>query len=426
MDNALLQRGYQNCTIRSVAQSELVQAIDFSVARQIVIRTVRELGLRTSAEEVPIGSARGRVLAEPVSADRDYPALDRSLRDGFAVRSQDVPGLLEVRGELRAGERTDEPPLTAGNAIEIMTGAPLPNGADAVVMVEHVARTASGTRSQIRVERKLEPGQWISRRGSEALHGSVLIPAGERLDSSHVATLAMVGYSSVKVTRKPSVAILATGDELVDFGERPASHQIRNSNSYALAALVESSGGAPTILPIARDTASALRELLSQGLAHDVLLVSGGVSAGKYDLVKPVLRELGVSFQFEKVRIQPGQPTAFGMANIKPVFGLPGNPGSSMVTYRLFAEPAIRLLAGETEPTLPLLLARFSEPFRHKGGLTRFLPARLEPDGISVRHMPWQGSSDVPALAKANAYLIADHDRESWDIGDLIRVIPKL
>jgi molybdopterin molybdotransferase len=409
-----------------VAQSELKQAIDFSVARQIVIRTVRELGPRPSAEEVPIGNARGRILAEPVAADRDYPAIDRSLRDGFAVRREDVPGLLNVHGELRAGELTGEWPLTAGNAIEIMTGAPIPGGADGVVMVEHVARIASGGANQIRVDGKLEPGQWISRRGSEALMGTVLIPAGERLDSSHIATLAMVGYTGVKVARRPSVAILATGDELVGLGEKPAPHQIRNSNSYALAALVESSGASPTILPMARDTPSALRELLAQGLEHDVLLVSGGVSAGKYDLVKPALREFGVDFQFEKVRIQPGQPSAFGMANNKPVFGLPGNPGSSMVTYRLFAEPAIRLLAGETEPTLLLLLARFSEPFRHKGGLTRFLPAQLEPDGISVRHIPWQGSSDVPALAKANAFLIADHDRAGWDVGDLIRVIPKL
>lgn len=409
-----------------MAQPERKQAIDFHVARQIVISTVRGISPRLSAEHVPIGAARGRVLAEPVAADRDYPAVDRSLRDGFAVRSGDLPGLLNVCGELRAGEGTEGSPLTAGKATEIMTGAPVPSGADAVVMVEHVERIASGAGSQIRVEARSEPGQWISRRGSEASMGAILIPAGERLDSSHVATLAMVGYTGVKVSRRPSVAILATGDELVGLGERPEPHQIRNSNSFALAALVESSGASPTILPIARDTPAALRELLTQGLEHDVLLVSGGVSAGKYDLVKPALRELGVTFQFEKVRIQPGQPTAFGMANNKPVFGLPGNPGSSMVTYRLFAEPAIRLLAGETEPTLPLLLARFSEPFRHKAGLTRFLPARLEPDGISVRHIPWQGSSDVPALAKANAFLIADHDRESWDVGDLIRVIPKL
>lgn len=409
-----------------MAPPELKQAIEFSIARQMVIRTVRAVGTKLSTEDVPIGAARGRILAEPLAADRDYPALDRSLRDGFAVRVDDVPGLLNVRGELRAGEVTGESPLTAGDAIEIMTGAPVPSGANAVVMVEHIERIVSLGGNQIRVGGSVEPGQWISRRGSEALMGSVLIPAGERLDSSHVATLAMVGYLGVKVTRKPSVAILATGDELVDAGERPAPHQIRNSNSYALAALVESSGATPTILPIARDTPAALRQLLTQGLDHDVLLVSGGVSAGKYDLVKPALRELGVEFQFEKVRIQPGQPTAFGMVNNKPVFGLPGNPGSSMVTYRLFAEPAIRLLAGETEPTLPLLLARFSVPFRHKMGLTRFLPAHLEPDGMSVRHIPWQGSSDVPALAKANAFLIADHDRESWDEGELIRVIPKL
>jgi molybdopterin molybdotransferase len=378
-----------------------------------------------SAEDVPIEAACGRILSEPIAADRDYPALDRSLRDGFALRSADIPGLLNVRGEVRAGEMTDESSLAAGTAIEIMTGAPVPAGADAIVMVEHVGRTSMGA-EQIRVDRTLEPGQWINRRGSEARIGTVLIAAGERLDSSHIATLAMVGRTRVRVARRPSVAILATGDELVEVADAPAAHQVRNSNSYALAALVESSGASPTILPIARDTPAALRKLLAQGLEHDVLLVTGGVSAGKYDLVKPALSELGTKFQFERVRIQPGQPTAFGIGNGTPVFGLPGNPGSSMVTYRLFADPAIRLLGGETEPILPLLLARLAASFQHKPGLTRFLPAQLEPDGISVRHIPWQGSSDVPALAKANAFLVADHDRESWNAGDLIRVIPKI
>jgi molybdopterin molybdotransferase len=388
---------------------------------------VRKLNRRAYAEGLPLSKVRGRILAEPVLADRDYPALDRSLRDGFAVRSTDVPGLLKTQGEVRAGQMTDEAPLRVGIAIEIMTGAPIPSGADAVVMVEHVERIVAGPGGeQIRVDRSLEPGQWINRRGTEASIGTVLIPAGERLDSSHIAALAMVGCTNVKVIRRPSVAILATGDELVEVAERPAPHQIRNSNSHALAALVESSGGLPTILPIARDTPAALAELLEQGLKHDVLLVSGGVSAGKYDLVKPALRELGASFQFEKVRIQPGQPTAFGVVKDTPVFGLPGNPGSSMVTYQLFADPAIRLLSGETEPMLPFLLARFAAPFRHKLGLTRFLPARLGPDGISLRHISWQGSSDVPALAKANVFLVADHDRETWDVGELIRVMPKL
>jgi molybdopterin molybdotransferase len=409
-----------------VAQPELKQAIDFAVARQIVIGTIRGLGLRPLAEDVPLSEAHGRILAEPVVADRDYPALDRSLRDGFAVHAADVPGLLNVRGEVRAGEMTDDALLALGAAIEIMTGAPIPNGADAIVMVEHVNRITDSSGEKIQIDRRAMLGEWINKRGSESSAGTELIPAGVRLDSSRIATLAMVGVGRVQVFRRPTIAILATGDEVVEVAEQPASHQVRNSNSHALASLVKTSGGLPAILPIAHDTPAALRELLERGLQHDALLVTGGVSAGKYDLVKPALRELGASFHFEKVRIQPGQPTAFGIANKTVVFGLPGNPGSSMVTYQLFADAAIRLLAGETEPTLPFLFARFAAPFRHKLGLTRFLPARLDPDGISLRHIPWQGSSDVPALAKANVFLIADHDRENWDVGDLIRVMPKL
>ncbi len=163
----------------------------------------------------------------------------------------------------------------------------------------------------------------------------------------------------------------------------------------------------------------------SKDCRYDMLLVSGGVSAGKYDLVKPTLRELGVEFHFERVRVQPGQPTAFGTWKDKPVFGLPGNPGSTLITFQLFARPALELLRGQDEPILPLLSARFEAPFRHKLGLTRFLPARLNTDGQSLRHIPWQGSSDVPALAKANVFLVADHDRESWAIGDSIRVMLK-
>jgi molybdopterin molybdotransferase len=189
--------------------------------------------------------------------------------------------------------------------------------------------------------------------------------------------------------------------------------------------LARSFGAVPAILPIARDTKEALRPLLEAGLRHDALLVTGGVSAGRYDLVKPVLRELGVEFHFERVRIQPGGPTAFGTRGNTPVFGLPGNPGSSLVTAQLFARPAIELLAGLAEPILPLLSAKFEAPFRHRLGLTRFLPARLSADGQHLRHIPWQGSSDVPALAQANVLLVADHDRESWEVGDMIRVMLK-
>jgi molybdopterin molybdotransferase len=289
-------------------------------------------------------------------------------------------------------------------------------------MVEHVVREVDG---RVKIDRVAEPGQFINDRGAESKAGSVLIPAGTRLDASQIATLAMTGKTSVAAVARPSVAILATGDEIVDINQTPAAHQIRNSNSYMLSALVRSSGGQPTILPVARDTKEALQGLLERGLKHDLLIVTGGVSAGKYDLVKPVLRELGVQFHFERVRVQPGQPTAFGTCESVPVFGLPGNPGSTLITYTLFARAALELLGGVSDPLLPLLSARFEAPFRHKLGLTRFLPARLSPDGQHLRHIPWQGSSDVPALAKANAFLVADHDRETWDKGDSIRVMLK-
>jgi molybdopterin molybdotransferase len=409
-------------TIQNVPQpSAKPSALTFEEARSIVIETVRALQVARERETVPLDEAHQRVLAEPVLADRDYPALRRSLRDGFAVISSNLPGTLTVRGEIRAGQER-EPALRDGEALEIMTGAPVPDEADAVVMVEHAERVDP---QSVRIDRSTEPGQFINNRGAEASRGSVLIPAGTRLDTSHIATLAMTGHASVHVFAHPSVAILATGDEIVPIEETPAPHQIRNSNSYMLAALVRASGGTPAILPVAKDTTDALKPLLEHGLKHDLLVITGGVSAGKYDLVKPVLRELGAEFRFERVRIQPGQPTAFGTAHGKPVFGLPGNPGSSLVTFQLFARAALEILGGQSDPLLPLLSARFEAPFRHKGGLTRFLPARLSAGGQHLRHIPWQGSSDVPALAKANAFLVADHDRETWNTGDEIRVMRK-
>jgi molybdopterin molybdotransferase len=337
------------------------------------------------------------------------------------VRATDVPGTLRLRGEVRAGQG-EQGALAPGEAIEVMTGAPVPDGADAVVMIEYVTRNNQG---EVSTEQRAEPGQFINARGAEAQAGSVLIARGTRLDASHIAALAMCGQSQVSVYTPPSVAILATGDELVEISEQPKPHQIRNSNAHMLATLVAASGGRPNLLPVARDTKEALRPLLEQGLSHDLLLISGGVSAGKYDLVKPGLRELGVEFQFERVRVQPGQPTAFGRYKSRPVFGLPGNPGSSLITYQLFARPALEMLAGDANPILPLLWAKFEAPFRHKPGLTRFLPAILSEDGQHLRHVSWQGSSDVPALAKANVFLVADEDRESWEPGDLIRVMRK-
>jgi molybdopterin molybdotransferase len=392
---------------------------EWEQARQVVINTVQQSLSPSSIENVPLTQSYGRTLAQNVMADRDYPALARSLRDGFAVHASDVPGTLEIAGELRAGD-TEYGNLPPGHALEIMTGAPVPDGADAVIMIEHVQRSGN----QLTVPQSATAGQFINSRAAEAAEGTVLIDAGTRLDSSHIGALAMTGHSRVDVHRKPSVAILSTGDELIPITQIAQPHQIRNSNAYALASLVVIAGGKANILPSAPDTEAGLLASLELGLRYDMLLISGGVSAGKYDLVKPCLRKLGAEFAFERVRIQPGQPTAFGRVKDKFVFGLPGNPGSSMVTFQLFAKAAIEILSGVTNPLLPILLATFEAPFKHKAGLTRFLPARLSENGM-LRHIPWQGSSDIPALARANAYLIADSDRESWAANDTIRVMLK-
>ncbi len=403
------------------AEKPRLEALEFEEARRIVIETVRSSASNVNTELLPLEAVHSRILAEAVRAERDYPALERSLRDGYAVKAHDLPATLAVRGEVRAGDE-EQAPLLAGEAREIMTGAPVPQGADAIVMVEHVTRLGG----QVKIDQTAEAGQFINKRGAEALAGDELVAARTKLDASHIAVLAAAGRTMVPVLAKPRVAILATGDEIVPLNEKPAPYQIRNSNSYMLAALVRATGGEPLILPVARDTKAALAPLLKAGLAADLLIVTGGVSAGKYDLVKPALRDFGVEFRFERVRIQPGQPTAFAVANGKPIFGLPGNPGSSLVTYLLFAQPALELLAGAVNPLLPLLSARFQAPFRHKGGLTRFLPARLSDDGQHIRHISWQGSSDIPALARANCFLVADHDRESWAVGDSIRVMLKI
>ena len=397
-----------------------IQTWEWEQARSLVLQTVQAHLPSFQIEQVSLLEAHGRVLAANVVADRDYPALARSLRDGFAVHANEVPGTLRVIGESRAGASESADAVPAGCALEIMTGAPMPAGADAVVMVEYSERQAD----QVVVSQKAEPGQFINVRGAETRKGAILVPLGSRLDASHIATLAMTGHDQVTVYRKPKVAILSTGDELVPVTQTPEPHQIRNSNSYSLAALVQAAGGEPVILPVAPDNEEGLIEALQQGLGHDLLLISGGVSAGKYDLVKPCLRKLGAEFLFERVRIQPGQPTAFGRVGDKFVFGLPGNPGSSMVTFQLFARTALELLAGQQESILPVFEVKFAVPFKHKGGLTRFLPARLNDNGL-LTHVSWQGSSDIPALARANLFLIADSDRQTWNAGEAIRVMLK-
>ena len=391
--------------------------LDFEQARSCVFEHVRPL---TKVEEIPLEQAAGRVLAEDVFYDRDYPTTDRSVRDGFAVRSADLPGTLIIIGEVRAGEAFPGV-VGPGQAVEIMTGAPLPRGADQIVMVEH-ASTESGT---VTTTRPAHPQEFINPRGGEARAHAVAAKGGVRLDYAGIAQLAMVGAWKVKVFAKPRVSILATGDEIIPVSGTPEDFQIRNSNSYSAAVQVDRAGGEPVILPAAKDTLESTRQLVETGLQCDLLLLTGGVSAGKYDLVETVLAEFGAEFYFDRVHIQPGQPLVFGRARGTFFFGLPGNPGSAMVTFELFARAAVELLGGQSESKLLLAEAKLSAAFRHRAGLTRFLPAQLSEDGRTVAHIPWQGSSDIPAIARANAFLIALPEKESYTEGEPIQVLIK-
>jgi len=371
-------------------------------------------------EEIALDCAAERVLAEDVAADRDMPAVSRSVRDGFAVHATDLPGELAVIGEVRAGEEFAGV-VGRGQAVEIMTGAPVPAGADAVVMVEHTSR-ADG---RVRIERAVQALDFINQRACEAEAGEIVLRAGTRLDFSGVALLATFGRSRVKIYRRPVVAIIATGDEIVEVDESPRDFQIRNSNAHSLAVQVRRAGGEARILPVARDAVGHTREAIEQGLKADLLLLSGGVSAGKYDVVEEVLASMGAEFFFDRVLIQPGQPLVFGRATGKFFFGLPGNPASTMVTFEIFARAAVDLVGGCEETALYMTYARLSEEFRHKTGLTRFLPARLSADGGEVTPVGWHGSGDVPALTRANVFLVADPDRGVYAKGDWIRVLLK-
>lgn len=395
-------------------------AITFEEARTIILREAASLPL-PAAESRPLIEAAGRVLAEPVLADRDYPPVARSMRDGFAVRYQDLPGRLQVMGEIRAGEQWAGAPLEPGQAIEIMTGAPVPAGANAVIMVEHVSRDGvwMQTETQARDSENINPV------GKEAARGAVLAHPGRRLNYADIALLATVGHTQVGVYRKPTVAILATGDEVVTIDSAaPESYQVRNSNSYSIAAQVDRAGGLPVILPVAVDRYDETRALMEAGLQHDLLLLSGGVSAGKYDIVEKVLADLGAEFYFDRVKIQPGAPLVFGKARGRFFFGLPGNPASTMVTFEVLARAMVERLSGVPNPALPVSWARLTRPFHHKGGLRRFLPARLE-DGGLLTPVGWAGSSDLAALGRANAFLIAEPDKQEYTEGDWIQVLPQ-
>lgn len=406
--------------------------ISWEEARRRVIEAARRQALARprSDEAVPLAGAAGRVLAVDVRVDRDLPPFDRVTRDGFAVRAADVaapPVELAVVGEVRAGAAW-ESTLAAGQAVEIMTGAPLPAGADAVVMVEDTERVEGGA-ARVRVRRAVAPGENVVPTGAEARRGDVAFAAGARLDPPALALLATVGCAAPRVRRPPLVAIVPTGDELVEVEATPGPAQIRNSNGISLAAQTERAGGRARARRAAADDAGALRGAIEEALAEaDVLVLSGGVSMGRYDLVEQVLSELGAELLFDAVAIRPGKPAVAGRVRDRLFFGLPGNPLSTMVTFELFARPAIELLAGVAEPRLPLARVPLAAEHRQKAlPLAVFAPAALEGDGADVRARPLgtQGSGDLAAMARAAGWIVIPPGTTALAAGELAAFLPR-
>ncbi|HXN23583.1 MAG TPA: gephyrin-like molybdotransferase Glp [Candidatus Dormibacteraeota bacterium] len=399
--------------------------LSFENARQKVIDVASAENRPRAVEIISLTSAQNRILAVPILADRDYPPFNRAARDGFAVRAADAaePGrVLKLAGEVKAGDSFTGS-LAPGQCIQIMTGAAVPSGADAVVMIEHT-KVLPG---QVTLERYAMPGQNIVARGREAKAGQTVLSPGARLSYAELAIAAQVGQAELQAYVQPRVAILSTGDEVVSFEEQPGALQIRNSNSVSLAAQIALAGGEAVVLGNARDNMEDLREKIAKGLKADILVLSGGVSMGKYDLVETVLGEFGTEFYFDQVAIRPGKPAVFGKCGSTLVFGLPGNPVSTMVTFELFVVPAIDLL-GKTSPRpLPLFNARLAAPVRQKAGLTHFLPARIEwlPGEATVQETSWQGSGDIVALGIANGYLVVRPERLEMAAGELAEVLPR-
>jgi molybdopterin molybdotransferase len=388
-------------------------------AQRIILEHVRPL----APEMVSLGpSALGLVLAEDISSDLDSPPYDKSMMDGYAVRCADLAagqGTLAVVEEIPAGT-TPTKVLGPGQASRIMTGAPIPRGADGVVMVE---RTTMLDNHRVRVDDRPRPGQSICARASELRRGEVVLASGTVLRPQEIGLLGTVGRSSFKVVPRPGVCVLSTGDEIVEANQTPGPGQIRNSNGPMLVAQADRAGAVPRYLGIARDNLDSLRPLVAEGLKADVLILSGGVSAGKLDLVPGVLRECGVVAHFHKVAMKPGKPVFFGTRTAERttlVFGLPGNPVSSFVGLELFVRPALRRLRGLGDRADESLSAKLVEDYAYKTDRPTYHPARVEATdaGWQVRPVPWFGSPDLRGLTRANALVVfpaGDHTHRAGE-----------
>jgi len=399
--------------------------ISVAEAIGIILRETKNL----PAERIRLEKARGRVLAEDVLADMDLPPFDRARMDGYAVRAKDTanaPIELRVVGEAAAGAGWREREMQAGEAVRIMTGAPIPSGADAVQQVEVTSETADG--SAVNIERAATAGQFISERGTEIRKGETVLRSGTEINAAMMAALASFGYAKVKVAKRPRMVVLATGTELVAVGETPGADQIRDSNSYSLAAYAELAGATVEQLPLAGDDTKTLQLAIEDAATRcDALVLSGGVSMGVYDFTKAALRALDAEIFFERVRLRPGKPMVFARLDNTLIFGLPGNPVSVSVTFNLFARTALRRLQGIHEDAAlreeHAVLAR-----EVKGSVERasYLPATLRTNtqGTSIAEpLRWSGSSDFVAFTQATALIIVPENMRMIEAGAVASIV---
>jgi molybdopterin molybdotransferase len=371
------------------------------------------------AESVALLDSIHRILREDVLCDADSPRFDKAIRDGFAVRWEDltdVPKVLTVIGESRAGAGADVA-VKQGQCCEIMTGAPVPAGANAVVMVEDTERPSA---SSVRILKSPCENEGLLRRAAEARKGDKILASGKRIGLADLGLLASTGKSSLMVSKKPQVAVIATGDELVEVDQEPQAGQIRNSNTYTICAQVKEAGAEPVILGIGRDNFDDLRHKIRVGLEHDILLVSGGVSMGKYDLVETVFAEFGVEVLFDKIAMKPGKPTVFGHRGNTYVFGLPGNPISTMVAFHMFVRPLILFLLRAEDTSPKILEAKLEAPAKCDPQRAALVPAlvRFESGHYRIRTAPWKGSSDLVGLARANALIMIPRREGTLETGE--------
>lgn len=372
-------------------------------------------------ERVMLAEALGRVLAEDVTAPGDVPPHDNSAMDGFAVRAADGAAERVIAGEVAAGHVATRP-LRPGEAYRIMTGAPIPPGADAVVMVEKTE--AAGDR--VRLAEAPRPGQHVRRAGEDVRAGDVVLRRGATLDAAAIGVLASARRASVVVGRRPEVAILATGDELREIDQPLEPGTIADTNSWALAALVREAGGTPRLCPLVRDDPAKLRAAIREAARADLIVSTGGVSVGEHDHVKAVLAELGAELSFWRVAMKPGKPVALARLGETPYYGLPGNPVSAMVAFLLFVRPAVRAAMGARAPfDLPRLRARLGAPLSVRGERRSYLRARVGSDrgALVATPMPRQGSHVLSSLAGAGGLIVVEPGEHALAAGEEVEVL---